>query len=471
MVQGTHKRIFLIIIFAVLVGTAAYLNYANKTETVHEEKAELNTVENDEKNQILSRSEECKNPDSYNGIGVKFIFSKDNTRLDIYDVLENSPAEKAGVQENSSIISLDNVPFSEFENIDHVERLFRGEVGTILDMVLLKDRVESKFSITREFICPDTTLSDGGYKFIPLEERVCEEKEGFTCSSEKYHMRCPSGYSRCNIFSVDGTKDKFLIAGEKLFSRHNLEAPILGADIDTFSSFNKNNQEGFLAKLYKDKDQLWFIGYGAYDAPISNEFKNINIDNIEIILVNYITDGVYVYSHQGDILEDANSNTLTKLSHGYLSDGVNIYFYSHKIIGADVDTFEVVDTETTARYSRDRNNVYLNGFLQEGLKGESFEKINKYYYRDSDTLVYQGYHCEGSKAPVFIKNIDSFELFTENEWTAVGYTDTDVYIHGEKQENSDPSTLKLDESSDRGGLRDKNNTYKNTYRGGVMPPC
>lgn len=69
------------------------------------------------------------------GIGVKLEIAQDNQALKVVDIMENSPAEKAGIQPGDKIVSINGHPTS-LLNVERASDLMRGDSGTEVELVL-----------------------------------------------------------------------------------------------------------------------------------------------------------------------------------------------------------------------------------------------------------------------------------------------------------------------------------------------
>lgn len=87
----------------------------------------------------------------YVGIGISMIRDKKADKVKIYSVMENSPAEEVGLKEDDYIIKVEdkNITADEFENIsDYI----KGEEGTKVKIVILRDSKELTFEIERRTV-------------------------------------------------------------------------------------------------------------------------------------------------------------------------------------------------------------------------------------------------------------------------------------------------------------------------------
>lgn len=93
------------------------------------------------------------------GIGTTLEVNKEGG-VKILDVIEGSPAEKAGLKEGDVILAVSSNPGKTPENwidlekmpIDQVVKLIRGPKGTVVNLLVLHDGKRQKFSITRDTV-------------------------------------------------------------------------------------------------------------------------------------------------------------------------------------------------------------------------------------------------------------------------------------------------------------------------------
>lgn len=97
---------------------------------------------------------------SFAGIGV--VMGMDNNKkIHIVGIMENSPGQKAGLQEGDEIIAVDGNPVSNMA-FDEVATHVRGPVGTNVTLTIMRDNQQQDFIITRDNI----KLKTVGHKML-----------------------------------------------------------------------------------------------------------------------------------------------------------------------------------------------------------------------------------------------------------------------------------------------------------------
>ena len=99
----------------------------------------------------------------YEGIGLS-IFLDENKNVAVFQVIPNSPAEKAGVQDGDIILRIDGTPTKGMD-LDEVRDLVRGRRGSTVDLTLVRPREDSEAErdtitvrIGRDTIRPQDTI-------------------------------------------------------------------------------------------------------------------------------------------------------------------------------------------------------------------------------------------------------------------------------------------------------------------------
>lgn len=97
---------------------------------------------------------------SFAGIGV--VMGMDNEqKIHIVGIMENSPGQKAGLQEGDEILAVDGVPVTQMA-FDEVAAHVRGQVGTDVVLTIMRDNVNQDITITRDNI----KLKTVGHKML-----------------------------------------------------------------------------------------------------------------------------------------------------------------------------------------------------------------------------------------------------------------------------------------------------------------
>ncbi len=116
---------------------------------------------------------------SFGGIGVYMGFRDGGVQ--VVAVMPDSPGEKAGLQANDSIISVDGTPITELQPEEVVMKI-RGDVGTDVELMIHREgEVDRAYNITRDVIQVKTVdgkiLEDGiGYiRIVSFSEKSGDE--------------------------------------------------------------------------------------------------------------------------------------------------------------------------------------------------------------------------------------------------------------------------------------------------------
>ena len=107
---------------------------------------------------------------SYGGIGISIIMNDDG-QVEVYKVFKDSPAEKAGIQVKDIIVEADLE--RDFEDIDQLVSIVRGEEGTTVDIVVSRDGKEIPMTVERRIIDVETVaykMLENNIGYIQLTE-------------------------------------------------------------------------------------------------------------------------------------------------------------------------------------------------------------------------------------------------------------------------------------------------------------
>lgn len=97
---------------------------------------------------------------SFAGIGV--VMGMDNEqKIHIVGIMENSPGQKAGLQEGDEILAVDGVPVTQMA-FDEVAAHVRGQAGTDVVLTIIRDNANQDITITRDNI----KLKTVGHKML-----------------------------------------------------------------------------------------------------------------------------------------------------------------------------------------------------------------------------------------------------------------------------------------------------------------
>lgn len=94
---------------------------------------------------------------SYVGVGITIQVREDNQGFDIVEVVPGGPAEEAGIKAGDVLIAADGQSLKGI-TIDDTRPLIRGEEGTAVKLMVLRDGEELSFTVTRrQFETPVAT--------------------------------------------------------------------------------------------------------------------------------------------------------------------------------------------------------------------------------------------------------------------------------------------------------------------------
>ena len=118
------------------------------------------------------------NSGEYAGIGVSITMSDDGY-CTVYKVFEGTPAEEAGIQVNDIILEAGGV--TDFESLDDVVAVVRGEEGTTVDITILRGDEEIELTVERRTIEVETITyemldNNIGYIYIAEFDTVTEDQ-------------------------------------------------------------------------------------------------------------------------------------------------------------------------------------------------------------------------------------------------------------------------------------------------------
>ena len=106
----------------------------------------------------------------YAGIGVSITMNDDN-EVEVYKVFRDSPAEEAGIHPRDIIVEAAGI--RDFEDLDSLVAVVRGEPGTTVDLVIRRDGEEIPMTVERRKISMET-----------IEYRMVENNIGYIAISE-----------------------------------------------------------------------------------------------------------------------------------------------------------------------------------------------------------------------------------------------------------------------------------------------
>lgn len=93
--------------------------------------------------------------DGYVGIGV-IVGVNDDNQIEVVAPFEDSPAYNAGIQPSDIIKAIDGVEYSGDKLSEAVDNIKNGEIGTTVDIKILRDEEELDITVTRGDIATDS---------------------------------------------------------------------------------------------------------------------------------------------------------------------------------------------------------------------------------------------------------------------------------------------------------------------------
>ena len=111
-----------------------------------------------------------ENSGEYAGIGISITMNDDGYPV-VYKVFDGTPAQEAGIQVNDIIIEAAGV--SDFESLDDVVAVVRGEAGTTVDITIERDGEEIELTVERQNIEVETVtyeMLEGNIGYIYISE-------------------------------------------------------------------------------------------------------------------------------------------------------------------------------------------------------------------------------------------------------------------------------------------------------------
>ena len=87
----------------------------------------------------------------YYGVGAVLIWNDEIGGAEIIRVFENSPAEESGLRENDVIVQVDDIVI-ENQDLTEIVSWIRGEIGTFVDLTVLRDGERVNFNVMRDSI-------------------------------------------------------------------------------------------------------------------------------------------------------------------------------------------------------------------------------------------------------------------------------------------------------------------------------
>ncbi|MCC8141294.1 MAG: S41 family peptidase [Lachnospiraceae bacterium] len=109
---------------------------------------------------------------TYSGIGATLQQDNETMIVTVIHVYDDSPAQKAGIQEGDIILKADEYDASEMELTDLVSHI-HGEEGTAVHLEIYRDGEEMEFDVVREnldYPTADGEMLDDGIGYIQISE-------------------------------------------------------------------------------------------------------------------------------------------------------------------------------------------------------------------------------------------------------------------------------------------------------------
>ncbi len=115
---------------------------------------------------------------TYGGIGIEFKQDTGSTGV-VLKVYKDAPAEKAGILEGDRILKVDG---KEYQDADLIAKAIRGEAGTKVKLVILRNNQELEIEIVRAEVQLQSVQSSivgniGYIKILTFEENTSQEFE------------------------------------------------------------------------------------------------------------------------------------------------------------------------------------------------------------------------------------------------------------------------------------------------------
>ena len=106
----------------------------------------------------------------YGGVGISI--AVENEKCVVKEVFEGTPAQKAGIKAGDCIIAIDGKAFNEYD-FTTISKEIRGEVGTVLSVVIEREGKELSFDIERAIIDTPAVygkMLEGGIAYLKITQ-------------------------------------------------------------------------------------------------------------------------------------------------------------------------------------------------------------------------------------------------------------------------------------------------------------
>ena len=260
----------------------------------------------------------------------------------------------------------------------------------------------------------------------------------------------------------------------------------LNADAESFEVLN--------SQIGKDRNHAYYkwhsipsskIDLKSFDASYADWMYHIGLDKDHVYsLGDDVIDGEWQLVM--NVIEGADPNSFRQLDIYWSKDNSN-HFYDHKMIPVAYESFEVINDT----FAKDKDSVYLyyqGRFETIDAGTEQFEKMDRYYARDSEAIYYFLSYVKGEQVEqlkkIPFKSYKSVEIRKEDYLLVdeqvfyrgilveganraklevihqdMAKDDQYVYYRDDIIQGADPETFDWDD--EKFVYRDKNRTYNN----------
>lgn len=257
---------------------------------------------------------------NYYGIGASVRKTDDGEYL-ITEIMENSPAEKAGLQRGDVIISVAGKSVSEFKDASDLAKNVRGEAGSSVEITVIRNAKEEKIRVIRGEVVQKvvrTRMLEDGIGYLYISDFTISLPEQFAAGVNKlleagakdivFDMRYnPGGSADSLIKVVDMLLDEARIAeirgrdrGEAMREIWDSKDGKMVPD-DMRYAILVNGNTASAAELFsgalRDHDKAVLIGSKTFGKGSGTRmFELIDHSGANITIFNY-------YLPKGDLIE------------------------------------------------------------------------------------------------------------------------------------------------------------------------
>jgi hypothetical protein len=381
------RIIVFVIIFLAFVFIANFLiDSALKTMALKKARMEeyannLNHIQN--VYVLYDENKETENDEEFEGIGIEFSIKSDI--VFVSGIINDSPAEKAGLKVGDKIFKIDG-EYARGMYAKHVTERLMGEKGTKVVLEIYRDSFGDEikeFVITRDLI--KKSEKDPNHEAFMKEGKGGEDLgNNYWRYRGKIYYWSAGPHAAPGMFSVMADSDTFV----------SIDNPYCDWDksdikFDPCRRYGKDDETVFI-NGYKLKEadpktfeivEEWFskdrerVYYG------SQEIKEIDPETFEMIgSGEYVKDNDSIaYASRGNVVTEANMETFEVMFDGYAKDKNNVYVYGRAMKDVDSNTFQIVYERHCgiARNiaSKDNDSYFWNGVKVDKITFD--EKIAK----------------------------------------------------------------------------------------------